>query len=295
MADMPVLENRIPISQWVDTALQIDEPMWLIDELIPAQGLTLITGRPKMSKKSSVAMLCSMAMGSGKPISEIRPTGITKNLYLQFEGPPKAAAMQYKALERGAGLRLENCVGSYMSHGERFFLDDTRSIKELAAWVVHNDVRCVFIDTLARSFLGDENSSRDIGAAMRGIEKLRDLRCAVVLVHHLRKSDRGPMRLEEFLDPDMGMRGSSALCGAYDQIISVKAVLNSETCAYDTYYIIGGKHKEYIGREANWSITYATDRDGEKVSTMKLNLGPEEDLQDVSNRAINPAQTMVFP
>ncbi len=294
MADVVELKNRIVTSEWVDTALTIDEPVWLIEDFIPAQGLTLITGRPKMSKKSSVAMLCAMAMGSGRKVSTLNPSGVTRNLYLQFEGPPKATATQYKALERGAGFGLEHCIASYMSHGERFHLDDVRSVKELCQWVSHNDIKCVIIDTFARSFYGDENSSRDIMAAMRGIEKLRDLRCAVVLVHHLRKSQAGPMKLEEFLDPDMGMRGSSALCGAYDQIISVKAVLNSETCAYDTYYIVGGKHKEYVGREAQWNITYSTDSEGEKVPTMKLDLGPEEDLQDVSNRAISASSSMVF-
>lgn len=282
MPEVTELKNRIGLAEWVDAAAEIDEPLWLVDELIPSNGLTLIVGRPKMSKKSSFAMLASAAMGSGRNTCGIQPCGITNNLYMQFEGPPKATAEQWKALERGAGYSLQHCIGTSMTHGERFFLDEARSVKELAAWVVRNDVRCVFIDTLARSFLGDENSSRDIGAAMRGIEKLRDLRCAVVLVHHLRKPDRGPMRLEEFLDPDMGMRGSSALCGAYDQVVSVKAVLNPETCQYDTYYIIGGKHKEYVGREAQWAITY----NSEKQATMKLTLGPEEDLHDIATRAV---------
>ena len=57
---------------------------------------------------------------------------------------------------------------------------------------------------------GDENSTRDMGALIAGADKIRNaLKCAVLLVHHTTKSGE----LE---------RGSSALRGAVDTLLSIK-------------------------------------------------------------------------
>ncbi len=64
----------------------------------------------------------------------------------------------------------------------------------------------MFIDTWARSFSGDENSSQDVGRAIRGLDHLRDQTGTnIVLVHHSGVDDTR-------------MRGSTALKGALDWI-----------------------------------------------------------------------------
>jgi hypothetical protein len=68
----------------------------------------------------------------------------------------------------------------------------------------------IVIDTLARCLIGgDENSAKDIGLAIAGIDRLRTaLRCAALLVHHSGKNS----------DTE---RGSSALRGAADTMLAL--------------------------------------------------------------------------
>lgn len=74
-----------------------------------------------------------------------------------------------------------------------------------AADELQEPVRLVVIDTLARSFAGDENSAAEMGAFVRSCDRIRAATGATVLViHHSGK------------DAEKGARGSSALRAACD-------------------------------------------------------------------------------
>lgn len=74
----------------------------------------------------------------------------------------------------------------------------------------------VVVDTLNRCSPGaDENSSRDMGAAIAGLDRVRKLTGATVLaVHHTGK------------DPTKGLRGHSSLIAALDTALEVRAAEN---------------------------------------------------------------------
>lgn len=71
--------------------------------------------------------------------------------------------------------------------------------------------KLIVIDTFARSMSGDENSSRDVGAFIKGCDLLKEATNAtILLVHHTAKNSNAE-------------RGSSALRGASDTMILVEA------------------------------------------------------------------------
>jgi len=71
--------------------------------------------------------------------------------------------------------------------------------------------KLIVIDTLARSFKGDENSAVDMNIFVRNVDTLRhEFDCTVLAVHHSGK------------DSDRGMRGSSVLRGAVDTELEIK-------------------------------------------------------------------------
>src|SRR6202007_2191353 len=71
------------------------------------------------------------------------------------------------------------------------------------------DKAMVFIDTLARCMNGDENSAKDMSAAIKGADYIREqVKGGVVIVHHEGWSAKR-------------VRGSSALQGAPDAVIRV--------------------------------------------------------------------------
>lgn len=80
----------------------------------------------------------------------------------------------------------------------------------------------VIVDTLARCFGGDENSTEDMSAFVKSLDTLRDLYgCSVLVVHHANKAtDRSGAGK---------VRGSSVLYGAVD--VSMQLVADGRTGA----------------------------------------------------------------
>lgn len=73
-----------------------------------------------------------------------------------------------------------------------------------------SNVEIVFFDTLQRNMVGDESSTADASAVVRGVDEVRRVReCAAVLVHHTGKT--GDME-----------RGSSVYRASADAVIKIK-------------------------------------------------------------------------
>lgn len=267
----------MPLPGWVDAALSSPAPKWLIEGAIPADGLTIISGRPKLSKKSWFAYLAGLAMSSGRTLGPLEPgdpAGIPV-LYCNLEGAIKPTAERFPMLARGHNLNLAECDKFYMLHNTPVLLDDARSVAQLCHFVKDHGVQCVFLDTFARAFAGDENSSRDVGRAMAGVGKLRTCGASVVLVHHTRKvsSHAG----QDIFDVSMALRGSSAIDGAMDQLIGIVSVPNEDQSGvFDNWLSYGGKHVERTWYEQLWTI-----KDGEFA---RLELDGPKDIPSVEPR-----------
>jgi RecA-family ATPase len=265
--DVPLL------APWVDQALNKPEQDWLIDGLFPAGGLSFIAGRPKLSMKSWLAYASAMAMSSGRAVGPLRPSRKVKVMYLNLEGAERPTAERWPLLSAGSGISLEECDMHFM-HGHPFMLDDDKDTVELVKYCVDLGVKCVFVDTFARSHSGDENSARDVGAALRGVDRFLHAGIAVVVIHHVRKQDTKNTTLLH--DPDSDLRGSSALSGAYDSLVAIKCVSNPESANYDLYAQVGGKFAEFKAHRLEWTI----DDKGARLSMEEADLSDIGGAQD---------------
>lgn len=184
---------------------------------LPADGIGVIWGEPS-SFKSFVAldMALSIAWGidwHGKPVKP----GIV--WYLAGEGQSgierrvRAWAEEH-GKTGGLGEPLDISSRFFLTPGSIFVNGTDGEISpdmEELVRLIRNGARPthIFVDTIARTMVGDENTSKDMGAYIRGLEMLVDaLRATnnpacVTAVHHSRK-DGGTYR------------GSSALRGAVD-------------------------------------------------------------------------------
>jgi hypothetical protein len=78
----------------------------------------------------------------------------------------------------------------------------------------------VVVDTLARCFGGDENSSEDMSRFVRTLDLLRDIYdCSVLVIHHANKTDK---------TGSGKVRGSSVLYGAVDVSLQLQAGARGE-------------------------------------------------------------------
>lgn len=178
---------------------------WQVDKVCPVGSLVVIYGGSGEGK-SFLALDLALSVAEGRPWLGRRV---------------EHGSVVYVAAEGGRGIR--NRVAAWIQHNgvdvlsNSFFLleavqaRDREELESLVALMQARNIKpaLIVVDTLARCFDGNENSSEDMGDFIRGLAWLQQVTGATVMVlHHTGKhSDKE--------------RGSSALRGAADVMMHV--------------------------------------------------------------------------
>lgn len=181
----------------------LPEPKWLINRHV-TDGMTVMYGPPGRGK-TFLALSWALSIASGTAWQGHSVTSMPV-LYVSGEGggglARRIGAWQVNTTSL-AVPKLYVILGTVV-------LTNREHVEAL-----RDDIRAVgagllVIDTLARSMAGaDENSSKDMGLAINGLDFLRrDVNCAALVVHHSGVEKTRP-------------RGSTALFGAADTIIRI--------------------------------------------------------------------------
>lgn len=200
-------------------------PDWLVHEMLPAGGISLMFGPPG-SYKSFLAL--QLALGVACCGQEV--------VYIGAEGG--------RGLEvRASAWKLANEVeGQLPIHivREMPWASDGEMVEQFITAVKSAGVKpgLVVVDTAARMMVGlDENNAKDAGLFVAALEALqRALGCAILVIHHTGK------------DVGRGARGSNALIGAVDAAVEVQA--NKETRAVAIWC---RRQKDAPERETPWT------------------------------------------
>lgn len=204
---IPKPENPLRKRVAYDSDAAIDmiaNQQWLIDQVMPADAFGVLYG-PSGSYKSFIAMDMSASIASsmnwhGHDVDE---TGHV--LYIGAEGAA-GLHLRKKAWEIRNHKKLTNLA--ILSSAVTINSGDIRNLVDLCGDLVeeiNESIKLIVIDTLARSFEGEENSATDMGEFVKACDYLRETTGASILViHHSGK------------DAEKGARGSSALRAACD-------------------------------------------------------------------------------
>ena|GEM_PF-1105412 len=197
----------------IDEVLALPPPEWLVHGLLTVESNALLSG-PFASLKSFLVLDLALCIAYGIPWHgrEVRQTGV---LYTAGEGV-RGLGRRIRAWQIHHGMVGVDAPFRLLSAGVN--LTDPEHVAKLiasgleAAALEGQPVGLVIIDTLARAMVGaDENSAQDMGRAVRATDELREsLRATTLAVCHTGK------------DRERGTRGSSALPGAADTILSVE-------------------------------------------------------------------------
>lgn len=191
-----------------------EEPLWLIDEILPAgPALAVVFGAAKARKTFLVAdMLYHVAMGRAYCGGETRQGAV---VYITTEGA-RGFRSRMKAMRQHYGIHgapFYTITGSMPNLGTKSG-DAEMLVKAIRAVLPRGMVvAAVAIDTLARAMSGQSDADgRDMGIFIDSCDHVAQaLKCLMVIIHHSPRSDA------------TRTRGSNVLDGAADALISVAA------------------------------------------------------------------------
>jgi len=187
------------------------EPTWLVNTVLPSNGLAMLYGPPGAGK-TFLALDLALAVASRQPwLGHETTSGDV--LYVLAEG----VAGFPKRLKAGASARGLDTTTTGRVHfiDEPVLLHSAEEVDGLLAALaeqVGRPVALIIFDTLSRCFAGcEENSAKEISRLVENADRIRRQSGAtVLLIHHTNKEGDSE-------------RGSSALRGSVDAMLVVTA------------------------------------------------------------------------
>lgn len=206
-----VMANAAPARfniQQFDEIMLGDTPPYLVRDLIPTKGLTVVWGPPKCGKSFwTFDLAMHVALGWEYRGHKVRQGPV---VYVAAEGhagfPARVEAFRQKHMaEDASGVPFYLIMASIGLASDQDAL--VASIRDRLG---DNLPALVVIDTLNRSIEGSESRDEDMTTYIAAADHIRlDLGCAVVVVHHCGIEGSRP-------------RGHTSLTGAADCQIAVR-------------------------------------------------------------------------
>lgn len=204
MPDWPGSKQRFALYR-DDELAALPAPRWIIEGVLPANALCVLVGKAA-TLKTFLALDITAHVELGLEWHG-RRTWPGRTLYVYAEGRTGLSAR----VEAWKKYNHVDTLGALFLP-QRVTLNDLADVSDLLATI---DAKCltqsmdlIVVDTLNRNSTGNENSTEDMSAVVRGCDRLREATGAtVLLVHHSGHTadDRG--------------RGSSVLHNAADTVM----------------------------------------------------------------------------
>jgi hypothetical protein len=241
-------------------------PKMIIRGLIPERSLNSVTG-PTGAGKSFTTADIGICTATGLPFHgrKVRQANV---LYIAGEGGFGLRA-RFKALQLEYNLP-EVPENLHVTSGPVDLLN-ADEVDMVASFIIEHEIELVIIDTFARCFAADENSAKDIGAAIQAItQKFIGAGAAVLLVHHTGHGNQDRAR------------GSSAFRAALDVEIGVeKAEGGLRLKCWKTKDFEPWPEESYRMKSID---TGFTDEDGQPVTSLVLEPGSTGKVGALSSR-----------
>ncbi len=196
--------------------MKFTSPAWVIKGLVPAQGITIISGAPK-SFKSWVALHFALCMAHGQKAFGQYHCEKNNVLIVDEENHPRIIQDRLKKLSAP-----ENTTISFISQ-KNFCIANDQHIEAILKICEERAVNIIILDSLVRMHDEDENSSKDMAEIFAQIKKLCQNGKTVLVIHHERKESAYGG------SASTRMRGSSDISAAIDSQIAIKKDSNDKS------------------------------------------------------------------
>ncbi len=217
-ADLPAMPRRAagqaqPVELNALLAKQYNEPPAIVGGGILPRGGLLIFGGPPKRGKSLALQQQALARSLGWPWLGFSTTP-GRTLVLQAEIPEPQ--LQARVATQSASLATPIPEGAvHFVTERRLRLDRPEGLRVVRHLIEGLEPDLLQVDPIARFMSGDENSTREMGRLVAGLDELiQSYGVAVELCHHTAKPSADDAR-----EGGQRLRGSSALFAAADSVL----------------------------------------------------------------------------
>ena len=193
---------------------QFPDTEWIVESLIPAQGLIALSGAPG-NFKSWITQSLAISVSSGAPLFDHFDTSKGSVLIIDKENNLRLIKERFTALGATDNLDI------HFFNLESFdFLTENLETVELIIGVIRDlQIKLVIIDSLIRAHKQDENSASGMAQVFEALKKIQNAGAAIIFTHHHRK--------QSFFNKSgasESLRGSSDILAAVDCHLAVDRV-----------------------------------------------------------------------
>lgn len=200
---------------------QFSETAWIVEQLLPAEGITALSGLPG-EYKTWIILELGLRVATGTMLFDKYKTTKTSVLYIDEESGERELQKRSRMLQTGENAQL------YVLSKTGFKLTP-ETVKQLIAYCKRNSVGLIIFDSLIRIHTAhDENDAIQMARVFTLFQQLTKHGITVLFVHHSRK-------LSSFRtnNPSQDLRGSSDILAAVDCHLAVNFIRN-ERCVQIT-------------------------------------------------------------
>lgn len=197
-------------------AAHYEEETWLVDSLIPSEGIIAISGIPA-SYKTWFVLEMAIAISSGIPLFDTFKTIQTGVLLVDEESGCRLLQKRLKLITDRKTLPISVLP-------KTGFKLTQQSAKEILSFAKENKIGLIVFDSLVRIHNArDENDALQMAAVFSLMQSLTVAGITVIFIHHNRKQGASVGALSQ------SMRGSSDILAAVDCHIAVERDENELT------------------------------------------------------------------
>ena len=190
---------------------------YLIDNILPKGMITIIFGQGE-SFKTGFSLYLALCLATGKDTFLYKTNKKSKVLWIDEEMGITGLKQKVSRLSKGLGINYEEFKDSFIYKSiTGFKLDDENTYEMLEQEIIQQKIDVIFIDSIARTMLGDENSVKDVRKIHDVIRKLiSKTGVTFITIHHITKSSNG-LNLQS-------LRGSGDFGNQVDMALGMRCV-----------------------------------------------------------------------